>query len=53
MGKIKNSSFDNSLIDMLKTTYAKEFENIDKKIHVNDVLKYLESIDQTSLKKKF
>jgi len=52
MGKIKNSSLDNSFIDMLKTTYTKEFENIDKKIHVNDVLKYLESIEPNKFKEK-
>lgn len=52
MGKIKNSSLDNSFIDMLKTTYAKEFENIDKKIHINDVLKYLESIEPNKFKEK-
>ena len=52
MGKIKNSSLDNSLIDMLKTTYAEEFQNIDKKIHINDVLKYLESIDLKKFREK-
>ena len=52
MGKIRNSALDNSLIDMLKTTYADEFENIDKKIHVNDVLKYLESNDPSKFKEK-
>jgi len=52
MGKIKNSSLDNSLIDMLKTTYADEFENIDKKIHLNDVIKYLETNDPKKFKEK-
>jgi hypothetical protein len=52
MGKVKNSSFDNRLIDLLKTAYTNEFENIDKKIHLNDVLKYLENYDEQKFKDK-
>ena len=41
MGKSKNSAFDNRLVGILKTGFRDEFSNIDKKIHINDVIKYL------------
>lgn len=52
MGKSKNSSFDNRLIDMLKTVFREEFSNIDKKIHINDVIKYLSNENIKNFKNK-
>ncbi len=52
MGKSKNSGFDNRLVDMLKTVFREEFSNIDKKIHINDVIKYLSNQNIKSFKDK-
>tara|TARA_B100001093_G_scaffold228778_1_gene219392 strand:- start:830 stop:1891 length:1062 start_codon:yes stop_codon:yes gene_type:complete len=52
MGKSKNSPFDNRIVDLLKTGFRDEFSNIDKKIHINDVIKYLNKENSKQFKLK-
>ena len=37
---------------MLKTVFREEFSNIDKKIHINDVIKYLSNENIKNFKNK-